>query len=83
MILNQEQRANLREFFDHDKTNVFELFMKTLQDQIRKQPMVGPDQWATNIATISRQAQIDCITEILRLLEEEMADQDVEVDDAQ
>ena len=77
MILNAEQRANLREFFDHDKTNVFEVFMKTLQEKIRKQPRVGPDEWSTIQQTVSREDQIDCITEILKLLDDEMAEQEV------
>ncbi len=78
MILTQEQRADLREFFDHDKNNVFEAFMLSVQENIRKQPMVGVDQWSTNVQTISREAQINCITEILRLLDDEMAQQEVE-----
>lgn len=78
MILTQEQRANLRQFFDHDKTNVFEAFMKEVQARIRLQPTTGPGEWETIYASVTRQAQIDCITEILKLLDEEMADQEVE-----
>lgn len=80
-ILKAEQRANLREFFDHDKTSVFEVFMRQVQAQIRLQPTVGPGEWETISASITRQAQVDCINELLALLDEELADQ--EVKDAQ
>lgn len=78
MILTQEQRADLREFFDHDKKNVFEVFMKAVQDKVRRKPVVGSTEWETISATLTREAQIDCITELLRLLAEEMAYQEVE-----
>jgi len=77
-ILIAEQRANLREFFDHDKTNVFEAFMKEVQAKIRLQPTIGPSEWDTIFMSVTRQAQIDCITEILKLLDDEMANQEVE-----
>ncbi len=78
MILTAEQRANLREFFDHDKTNVFEAFMKRLQEEIRKKPAIGPSEWETIQLTLTREAQVDCVTEILRMLDDEMADQEVD-----
>ena len=79
-ILNAEQRANLREFFDHDKTNVFEVFMKAVRQKLMEQSALGPDQWTTNMLTIAKETKIGFVNELLQLLENEMADQ--EVDDA-
>lgn len=77
-ILNQEKRAELRQFFDYDKGNVFELFMRAVQDRVRRKPAVGPTEWDTLVLTITRESEINCISQLLQLLEQEMADQEVE-----
>lgn len=78
MILTQEQRADLREFFDHDKKNIFEIFMKAVRQKLMEQSALGPDQWTTNMLTIAKETKIGFVNELLQLLDNEMADQEVE-----
>ena len=78
MILNQEQRADLREFFDHDKKDIFLTTMKLIKAKLRERPGVGLSEWDTLVQTISRDSKIEAVDEILRVLDDEMADQEVE-----
>ena len=77
-ILTKQEQVALRRLFDYDKNDVFLVFMKRLQEEILKKPSVGPDQWQTNVLTITKQAQYDCITLILDQMNEEMSHTEVE-----
>ena len=77
-ILEKNDQVALRALFDQDKGDVFQKFMEKLRDEILKKPSVGTDQWQTNVMTITKQAQFDCVNLILEQLNEEIGNMEVE-----
>lgn len=77
-MLTQEQRADLREFFDYDKNDIFLTFMRVVQEKVRKKSVIGLTEWDTIVNTVTRESQVGCIDELLKLLDDEMSNQEVE-----
>ena len=77
-ILEKSDQVALRALFDHDKGDVFLKFMQALKQKIMDKPAIGVDQWQTNVLTITREAQKDCIDQILDQLNQEIGNMEVE-----
>ena len=81
IILEKHEQVALRKLFDQDKTDVFQLFMKKLREEILKKPSIGDSEYQTLLMTITKQAQYDCVDLILEQLNDEVSNMEVKKDE--
>lgn len=73
MLLNKQDRIQLRGLYDDPKFTVVLRFLDSAKVNLEKANTVGNTEFETLALTFSRQYKMDCIDEIKRLLQEEAA----------